>query len=457
MPVRDADGERRTSLAGGRSRRLGRASGGWYAGVIGERTVKDFSLVLAGVGVNRFLVFVTFLIAARLLSVAEFGALSLAYTLTTLVGNLPNELDNSFVRNYIAAPSSGERAGFVRAHLSLKIGLSVVLIALGCALSPFIAGDLFNKPEIGPMICLGIVAGALWGLLWTQLAYCQARRHFWAWAVFSATQAAVVLAVVGAYFSASVPTALGTMTAVSTAYAGVAVAVVLLLVHGSTPSREAVRRARRTLVRFGGWLLGAGVVYLVLQRIDILFLAHSASFYTLGLYGAALRLTTIVTLFTGQLTVVFLPMASRAIGSPATLRRFLARSGAAAAAVTAVAALGILLAPAILRISVGTAYVGATPPLRLLLLGYIFVAIAEPLSCLIYAHAEMSRILVYRSIELAVAVIAVITLVPRFSADGAALSLCFAYASGMLYVLFTTRKYLKLARLREAPILTMSD
>jgi O-antigen/teichoic acid export membrane protein len=225
-------------------------------------------------------------------------------------------------------------------------------------------------------------------------------------------------------------------------YAIAAVIATLWLLSRSTSSPKGLAKTSE-LLRFSGWLIPASPLYILLQRVDLIILSRYGSYRVLGLYGAAVVLSSVVSLFTSNLQVIFLPKAAESFSRAEGLHDYFFQAFAASSAIAVVAVVGAVTAPWILRTALGAGYVSAALPLRVLFLGYVVVAMTPPLTALLYAAGRTKLIFGERLLELAVALTLCLILVPRYAATGAATSISLAYLVGGLYVLVNVRRVMR--------------
>jgi O-antigen/teichoic acid export membrane protein len=389
--------------------------------------------VVAGVGATRVITFAVSLLLARRLGVAGFGAYSLAYTLLTLVAQLPATLDASYVRYHGLSEGELERRGLLRGLLLSKAGAAAVVAVFAVALLPAVdTGG--SAPATGLLLLGGVAAGACFAVANTQLSYEQAHERFARYSGFSLGTNVMSAVALLAYIATSDVTPLGSMLVFNTwPYALVAAAVFVYLwsqSRGGPPAGAFVRR----LLRFNAWLVPANVMYIVLQRIDVLILAHLSTYAAVGRYSAAVTVSSVVSLFTSNLQTVFLPRATRALGSRQALRRFAVEAAASTAGIALLVAAAVALAPELIDRTVGPEYAGAAGPLRILLAGYAIIAASVPLQSVAYASGRTKLIFWQRALELVTATTLAFLLIPRAGLEGAAFAMAASAGAGLAFL-----------------------
>jgi O-antigen/teichoic acid export membrane protein len=404
--------------------------------------LKEYGAVVIGVGATRLLTFIASVILARKLRVEDFGAFSIAYTLAMLIGQLPSVLDTSFVRHYAMSASEAEKCMFVKAHLYIKLAVFGLITLVAFVSSDFLAVSAFGKADLGQILLLATLAGGFFSVFTTGLAYYQGGSQFLKYAALYFVESLIGLLAIGAYIGLFAPSALGAIGVYTVVFGALGAATSFYLYMKSHLASAAFPKSHfQQLLGFGSWLIPASLCYILLQRIDLLLLARFVDYTSLGLYGAAVRVVAIFSLFTGNLPVIFLPKAAEAIKSPQAIKIYLLQSSLATLGILVIIASGVLWAPKLLSI-LGPDYTGATGLLRVLLLSYVFIAISSPLSCLIYGIGRTDLIFAQRLLELGVAVVTAFILMPLLADLGAALSMATAYFMGASFVTFNAYRWI---------------
>jgi O-antigen/teichoic acid export membrane protein len=397
---------------------------------------KDYGTVVVGVAITRLLTFITTAILAHKLGVEGFGAFSVAYTVITLVGQLPSCLDISFVRHYGTASSQSEKQALLRASLNIKVATFILLVIAALAFSGTFATQVFGKEELAQLLAFAVVAGGFYSVFSSGLAYYQACGRFFEYVSLPAIQSLFVFLALVAYTSFSAASALGSIKIYAIVYGVFALGIAIyFFVQSSSTSPISPKYSK--LIKFSSWLILAGVCEILLQRADLLLLSRYMDYSTIGIYGAAVRVAVFFGFFTSNLSVLLLPLATEAIKRRDTIKQYLAKSYLAVLGIIVLIVAGIIGAPLLLTLTLGPDYAEATRPLRLLLIGYAFVAISSPLAFLLYGLGRGKLILGRRILELCVAVVLAVVLIPRLAGVGAALSLAAAYLVGSIFVLLS--------------------
>ncbi len=193
--------------------------------------------------------------------------------------------------------------------------------------------------------------------------------------------------------------------------------------HASPPPAPRYDLAR--WVRIGLLCLSGISAQLLLNKADVLMLAPLGDLTETGLYGAAFRLTALMTFPQLALALVMNPRFASAHGQAQDqrLRRELGRALLFSGCTTAVAAMGLLVAPAaILGLVFGPGFEAAAPVLIVLVLAQGLMALAFPLSGAGLMTGREARLGAVTWVALALNLCLNALLIPSLGALGAALA-----------------------------------
>lgn len=188
----------------------------------------------------------------------------------------------------------------------------------------------------------------------------------------------------------------------------------------------------KNIFHFGKWILVAGGMYVLFQRIDLLLLAHFTPAEVVGTYSVAVRGSAIFAIFMTSFATITFPRACK-IASREDFADYISRSTKLIALLLLLNLLMILFSRQIILIIFGATYLASVRILRILLLAAIPLLIIIPLSNLFYTASRPKLIVWLNLVELLTAVPLCYILIPRYSALGAAFALLVTYSVGLLY------------------------
>jgi O-antigen/teichoic acid export membrane protein len=371
---------------------------GWWAqlsritsrGRAGEG--RSFLVLAFFSGLSSFLSFVTGVLIARRLGVEDFGSFSVFFAVFVLVWTVTNFGDAAYVR--FAATASPEIARrYLAACTVLKLAVMALVAAAAVPLASVLADQAFGKDALFTPVLMGLLAGASLNLVGLLAATYQAREEFTRYAATNVVPYTLILVCVVALAGAD---ALTLRTAFG-AYLGVGVVCLGLsawrLFAAGASFRVSSEHFSKVL-HFAKWYLVANTLFILVQRLDIFFVARYADTEALGTYGAALRITVIATLLTGSISPFLLPSVAKAHRSAKELSDFVRRAGALSVVLIGAVAVLWLVVPILVTLVFGEAYEDAVPIARILLLGTAVLAAYTPISQILLAE-ERPRGLVY--------------------------------------------------------------
>jgi O-antigen/teichoic acid export membrane protein len=344
---------------------------------------QNYFFVLLGNGTASVLSFLISVLLSRSMSVEGFGVYSLFFTILVLVWQVPAFIDSSFVR-YARAAGAERTRDYLRVNLVFKIRAAALILGL----SPFVALGLARwivPGKAGFGILIMSVAGAAFLTFLTSLtADFQTREKYIGYALGNIVYYIGVLAVLGVLSRQgriTAPTA-GLVFLIVAAVAGTS--AFLVLARRAWPLFPLKPEAASQMHRLGRWILFFGILYVILQRMDMLIAGHFFSKADLGIYAAASRLLSSLGIFLNAAGPIYLPKAALAVTSRASMRAY-RREALLLTSLILIALAGlIVLAPQLVSLFFGAQYARAAAPIRTLFLGSIPLVLALPLAHLLY-------------------------------------------------------------------------
>jgi O-antigen/teichoic acid export membrane protein/ribosomal protein S18 acetylase RimI-like enzyme len=395
------------------------------------KLIRDYVAVIFGTGFGRGLSFVTSLLLARALGTTGFGIYSVFFTIMMLSWQLLGVFDGIYVR-YARAGHQEQQNDYLRAIFFMKLILFFVMVCAafpaGYALSTFV----FKKPELSFYISFAVIAGAFLSVFTTLGGILLAKERFNIYSVFINVFYTVFFLFIGAGVLLKLNLTPLEVTLLNT---------VLAAIMGGLGIWYLWRRTRpvffpepaliRNMVHFGKWLLAESVIYNLIQRLDILFLARTASYDQVGIYSAAVRIAMFAGILTTASTTLFMPKGCASLRSKKQLSSYLKESLLLNSALAGGIVLLMVFSPALIRGLFGQHYVPAIPAARLLLLDAIFILFYAPFSFLFMASGKTKMIFYFGLAKLCVITAGLSLLVPRMGLTGAAFAICLTSLCGL--------------------------
>jgi O-antigen/teichoic acid export membrane protein len=343
---------------------------------------------------GQALEFLAFIILARRLGTADFGALSVAF-LMCRYGGLVADWGASLkgTRDVAAGNGHDDIHALVRRREIVSAGFAVAYVAAVVAL---------GFPGLVPLIAC--IAGRGLNRDWLALGREQGTRA----GVTSLAQG--VLLAVGVLFVGSL---FGASLAIGVAYAASALLSVMLnrLEHRRAGNRPTVE----------GWLLLANLSDQVFQTADTLVLAMLIGASTAGIYSAVYRAPNAWMTLVGLVITGFLPVVTRRLRSdPQQLqimrRQALKIGSSCSLLVLASIPIAYMLVPIVL----GDAYTPGRNPMCILLAAAAVMTWTAGLAPIYYAIRPDRLIALWLALAAAINVGANVVVIPEFGMNGAA-------------------------------------
>jgi O-antigen/teichoic acid export membrane protein len=371
------------------------------------RLVSQAWRLILGRGLAALVSAIWFVVAARLLSLSDFGELALLISLglmTSIVGDLG--LTN-LLSEEVAVDHGVVRAA-TRHVVRQRLGLGAVSVLLTIALYAA-AGGSWPLAALFGVSTLATVVYSTYTAAFRALGRAQ---------VDAANELGSRLLVLGVGW---VFLAAGDgLTAAVVAYVvGDLASLVILSAFFAVASRGAVTPLPRR--RVGIWrarsLAATGVVNTVYQRVDVWLLAMLSTATVVANYAAAYRCFDALLLPSVALALLSVPYTAGTSG--AGFGRRVNRLALGAFAITApIAVVVSIAAHPIVTTLFGERYAPAATPLRLLAIGAMFTA---PIFATAFPLALRStRVPVALALAFAANVVANLAVIPRYEAKGAA-------------------------------------
>lgn len=396
----------------------------------------DFVPVLLGNVGSRFLTMVSFIFLARWLGPGEFGNFSIVYSMMMLLGQLPSGLDQAFIRRYSRSDVS-EKNIYKEAHVLLKLIFFTALIIVAIPASNLLARKFFNNPDLSFPINLSFWGAGFYILFANLPFYFQARESFLKLASSLFLYSLFILCAIfslrlirenAGYLEYFLVVVGGTLF--------FALMAIYFLLKSSFDRRNAgvklLWEKVKSIFHFGKWILVAGGMYVLFQRIDLLLLAHFSPPEVVGTYSVAVKGAAVFTVFMTSFATITFPKACK-ITSRENFVDYISWSTKLMVLLILLNLLMILFSKQLILILFGAIYLPSAQVLRILLLAAIPLLLTIPLSNLFYTANKPKLVAWLNLVELLTAVPLCYILIPKYSAMGAAVALLLAYSIGLLY------------------------
>ena len=386
---------------------------------------RDLSVAFVGHGARRALGFHIFLLVTRALSVEAYALYVLAYSAFEIAMYASElGLNVSIVRFVSRGIRQGDEAAtdaVLRAGFLFKIAAGVVAPVVGYLLAPWLAGAVWDRPDLVPYLRI-----AFTGVLGAHLhrfyeAYFRARLEFERNALFCLVMPGTILVSVGVLWWQDAMTALRCQGIYAAAPLVACALAAYLLPHTFLRTRQPVGAALAAVWRFGRWVWLTNVLGTVRLRLNPILLANLTAVTEVGLYAYADKLASSLSLISTAMTTVYVPRASH-LTSREEFRALLRRSYRVFVWFIPVAVLLPFLARPLIRLH-KPEYEGATLLFAILFPSVLFTVVSLPARTVLYSLHKPQIEAAVQIASLVITALAAIPLIRSYGAVGAALAM----------------------------------
>lgn len=410
-----------------------------------KKSLLDYIYVLFGNGLSRGVTLVNSIIIARILGPTNFGLFSIFYITMVLTWQLPQAFDITFIRYAKASNCDIEKKEFLKTAIFLKLLFGFVVCSISYPLSYFLANYCFQKPEIHIILTTSIISGVFYSFLMSVASIYQEKGRFDRYAIlnniytFSILCALVTITMTKLTLSIEIIILIFFIVSIAV---GITSIVLLWKKVGNLffPNKPILIKS----LSLGKWIFGVTSVYVISQRIDILFLTRYFKYEYIGIYSVASQITMIISLLVGSLSAVSFPRACTAVTSKHSFKIFVKESVLVIVAINIFIVILFYAAPFLVTKLFGEEYRMACSILRILLIGWAFTVVYIPFSFLFYAYNNSTTRFILELLKLVVAIVMLNLLIPRYGLIGASVAVSIALTSNAfisLIVLGVSHKY----------------
>jgi O-antigen/teichoic acid export membrane protein len=412
---------------------------------IGADPVTRGWAVVTSAGVVRLgFGFVASLLIARALGPSNFGVYAVLGATVGIVGTLAEGgLTEAAVLRIASVWLVAQELAEARARsfFWLRLGVSGIVVGLGCALAGFIARTVLNGIDAGLLrwALLGVVATAASGALSAVLQATGGFGRMSSLALINTGLTAVLALLLAAIGHLDLPSAL-IVLGIGTSLATFAAAARMLPAGWrlSLPTAADLRAEGQRLLETGRWLWIASLFAMLTANAEVLLLNQWTALALVGAYALALNLATKADVVNQSLYTVLLPGVAH-LDIRERRRGYLRRGLLRSVGVCLVLLLLIPLAQPLILLIYGPAYAPSVIFFQLLLGVMIFDVLLTPLLLLPLAYRQ-AKVLAAADATRAVTLIAVaVLLIPLFGPFGAIVARFASRAAGAVLVVAALR------------------
>lgn len=411
-----------------------------------ERTKQIYndilSVLISSVSARAFALFNSVL-AARLLTVEDYGLYATFYAIMILTWQFSQGFDTAYIKYYKACENPKDEIDILRVNLFSKSFYFIVIALIGVFLSNIIADIIFKKPDINIVLKFSLFSGASMVFLVSVMAYFQAREKFKIFSLFYLSFTLIVFISMSilyfAYNEVELRDILNIYLSVSFL---LGVAGYIFLFKQCNNKIICKLKILKAVLGFSKWTFLSSLIFFVFSRLDVLMITRYLDFGDIGVYAAGAQITTIYTTFTGTINGVFWPKSIEAARDNKQFNKYLMDMVVPSLLILT----GFLLIAGnsefIVQQIFGSKYDNASEVLRILTLGwvlYYFYAISQDL----YYTLGLPKVrFAVETVKLILAILFVFIFTPKWGVIGAAYAIALTMAvSTVLSLLLLAKKF----------------
>jgi O-antigen/teichoic acid export membrane protein len=308
---------------------------------------------------------------------------------------------------------------YLKIGLLFKIFMGFGVFIIGLLLSPFLAFNIFNKPEMTPFLRLAFLGvGTTWLFSFTT-SYYQAVQNFKSWGIVQIfTNSLRLLGVVAVFYTQNLNIHSAMFFYIIAPLLGFIVGFVNIPFNFI---REKIHRFEtKSFFSFNKWVGISAIGGASSSRVDSFVLGRLVSFASIGIYSAANQLAQVVPQLIGAVGTVVAPKFS-SFDSDKKMLEYFKKIQLYVAGISFAIILCIPLVKIVISIFFGQEYKSAFPIFVILLFAMLVFFISVPVHNAIIYYYSYPKLFSYLSfINLAVVFISAYLLTIKFGVSGTA-------------------------------------
>lgn len=359
------------------------------------------------------------ILISRLLGPTEFGVFSVGFAITVILTKVIDLGVNAAIIKYVGgSQQDSERSAYLSEASKLKVTTTIVVTILGLMMAPWIA-DRINFPHVDIIrISFALIAGTIF--YEHLLALLQSLHQFGQAIFLNVLQAGTKLLGVIIFFLLSIRSGSWLFALyIAAPFTSLLMAKtfipqqITLNIFSSSP--KAMKNILTMMKHTSIALIAAGII----ENIDVLFIQRYLNTYETGLFGGVSRIAMLFAVIAYSIGNVLYPRVAK-YKSQEHLQAFLKK----AFMIVVASALGFLMtipfAKWLIILTIGQAYVAATPVLLILLAASFLTIAVIPFIALFYSFNANWYFSLSGILQLVIVVLGNYLFVPIYGLEAAA-------------------------------------
>ena len=411
--------------------------------VLSAKTAIDTYIVFAGNVFSAFLGFLFTLVAARALTVSDFGIFSAATNLMYIFISLSDVGISAGLVNFVANFDSEEKYNESLKYIKSALLLRFIIISSICLplfifpryfASTFMATDYFQISFWVALISIGFIFYSLFPYVF------QAKRKFVISIMVENSLgiirliATLIFFILGGLTLSSLlfSTLISTLGPIFIGFGFLGMGFLYVRIN-----KEVIK----SLIKFSGWLGVNNIISSLTGRLDVQMLAVMLGATATGLYSIPIRLSTFIIVLTASFSAVLAPRLA-SFKDKDKEKIYIKKASLFLLPMICGVLIWIVISKPFILVLFGDKYLESVNVFRLLALAAIpFLTTAPAVAAIIYAMKKTVYIGMFSFVQISALFILNYIFIPRFGVFGPAITLFIVNSLLASYVWFIVIKY----------------
>jgi O-antigen/teichoic acid export membrane protein len=415
-------------------------------------TAKDTYLLFAGNIISSFLAFVFTLIAARGLSVSDFGVFSAINNLVTIIGSVSDIGISAglvkFIANYEAKGEPDKAKEVLKAALILRL-FTLGIFIFGLLLLPnFVSHKLLASDDVSLVYWTAVLSFVI--MIWSFFpSVFAAYKRFKAAVGMDLSLGATRVALLLLFLFIGIVTIRSVLLAF--AIGGIVAGLLSLHLTGLDFLKKRPKiDLYKDLLKFSGWVGVNRVVSAFSGRLDVQMLAVMTGATITGHYSISARLALFIILVTSSFAAVLAPRLS-SFEDKQKEKVYILKATLITIPIVLGTVFWIIIAEPFILILFGDKYLPSVPIFKALAASMIpFILTAPTVTAIIYAMKKPVYIGIFSIYQFVVILVANILLIPKIGAYGPIVALAIVNSSLAIFTWVIVIKHYWLQKVAQS-------
>ena len=391
----------------------------------------DLGITLFGLVAARGFALLSSILIARFSGASTFGEYSFFISIFIILSEIPNAIDTTFIRFSNKIEKNDSIKAYQLISIIVKVSYALFISIVGWFGGPFIAGSVFNKPEVSNVVQWCVLAASSMCLHTLIIGSFQQKKQFkFVSIIRPIVNMFVFIILVYCVFNNYEINS----DVISSIYIYVTVPLAFLslviLIPKTISELNKVPGLIKRFLSVASILILSSAVGLLANRLDIFVMTSSMTFDEVGQYGAAIRVSILVALVTAAMTTIYVPKASAAAQNHDAFVKYLNMVFNYSLLQTVLAVVIIWQIDLIVEFLFGVEYKGIETVAIVLIFQVLFEAYSRGFQALIQCGPRPSIVFYAAIMKLVLSASLLLYLIPLYGVIGGAMAV--AGASGII-------------------------